>query len=31
LNEEQSRVLWRERVTLVDSLIKLRYAESERF
>jgi hypothetical protein len=30
LNDEQSRVLWRERVTLMDSLVKLRYAESER-
>ena len=29
LNDEQSRVLWRERVTLMDSLVKLRYAESE--
>lgn len=29
LNEEQSRVLWRERVTLMDSLVKLRYAQSE--
>jgi hypothetical protein len=29
LNDEQSRVLWRERVTLMDSLVKLRYAEGE--
>jgi len=29
LNAEQSRVLWRERVTLMDSLVKLRYAEGE--
>jgi hypothetical protein len=29
LNDEQSRVLWSERVTLMDSLVKLRYAESE--
>jgi hypothetical protein len=30
LNERQVRTLWNERVTLMDSLIKLRYAESER-
>jgi hypothetical protein len=29
LNAEQSRVLWGERVTLMDSLVKLRYAEGE--
>lgn len=27
LNEEQSRQLWRERVELMDSLVKVRYAE----
>jgi hypothetical protein len=27
LNEEQSRRLWSERVTLMDSLVKVRYAE----
>ena len=30
LNKKQVRMLWNERVTLMDSLIKLRYAESER-
>lgn len=28
LSEEQSRVLWRERVQLMDSLVKVRYAEA---
>ncbi|MDY6945732.1 MAG: hypothetical protein SXG53_08440 [Pseudomonadota bacterium] len=28
LNEEQSRQLWRERVDLMDSLVKVRYAEA---
>jgi hypothetical protein len=28
LNEEQSRRLWRERVELMDSLVKVRYAEA---
>jgi len=28
LNEEQSRQLWRERVELMDSLVKVRYAEA---
>jgi len=28
LSEEQSRQLWRERVELMDSLVKVRYAES---
>lgn len=28
LNDEQMRSLWRERVTLMDSLVKLRYADS---
>jgi hypothetical protein len=27
LNEEQTRRLWRERVELMDSLVKVRYAE----
>jgi hypothetical protein len=27
LDEEQSRRLWSERVTLMDSLVKVRYAE----
>jgi hypothetical protein len=30
LNEEQSRQLWRERVELMDSLVKVRYAEAGR-
>jgi hypothetical protein len=29
LNEEQTRRLWRERVELMDSLVKVRYAEAE--
>jgi hypothetical protein len=28
LSEEQSRRLWRERVELMDSLVKVRYAEA---
>ncbi len=27
LNEQQTRRLWRERVELMDSLVKVRYAE----
>lgn len=30
LNEEQSRQLWRERVELMDSLVKVRYSEAGR-